>query len=82
MVRNKIAIVTCWYGPYPWYFTYFAHSCAHNPSVDFYIITDNEQQIPDKPDNVKIVNMRLCEIEETATRKLGFIVDIPCFRGW
>lgn len=71
-----IAILTCWYGSYPWYFSYFIHSCYYNASIDFYIITDNEQRIHDKPDNVKIIYKTLNEIKETATDKLGFIVDI------
>jgi hypothetical protein len=74
--KYSIAILTCWYGSYPWYFPYFVHSCSHNPSIDFYIITDNEQPILNRPANVKIIYKTLCEIKETATDKLGFTVDI------
>ena len=76
MVQHTIAILTCWYGTYPWYFSYFIHSCFYNSSIDFYIITDNEQRIPYKPDNVKIVFKTLSEIKKTATDKLGFTVNI------
>ena len=55
MLQHKIAMITCWYGSFPWYFPYFIHSCTYNPSIDFYIITDNEQIVTDKPDNVKII---------------------------
>ena len=34
-MEKSIAILTCWYGEYPWYFPYFIHSCVYNPSVDF-----------------------------------------------
>ncbi len=74
--HKKIAILTCWYGPYPWYFFYFIHSCSFNTSIDFYIITDNKQIVSDKPDNVKIIFKTLEEINATASEKLGFQVNI------
>lgn len=71
-----IAIVTCWYGPYPWYFSYFIHSCAYNPTIDFIIITDNPQPISNQPANVKIIPKTLEEIKSTASKKVGFTVNI------
>lgn len=73
---SKIAILTCWYGPYPWYFPYFIHSCSYNPTIDFYIITDNLQVIYNKPANVKIIYKTLDEIKITASEKLGVVVNI------
>lgn len=73
---KSIAVLSCWYGPYPWYFPYFIHSCAYNPSVDFIIITDNPQGIPEKPGNVQIIYKTLTEIKKTASQKLGFEVNI------
>jgi len=73
---HSVVILTCWYGPYPWYFPYFIHSCSYNPSIDFYIITDNEQLILNKPSNVGIIFKLLSEIETTATDKFGFGVSI------
>ncbi len=74
--QQSIALITCWYGDYPWYFPYFIHSCTHNPTVDFLIITDNLSEIPDKPSNVKIVFKTIDEIKTIATTKLGFEVNI------
>ncbi|MBA4318728.1 MAG: hypothetical protein C0412_10030 [Flavobacterium sp.] len=74
--QTSIAVITCWYGSYPWYFSYFIHSCSFNSSVDFYIITDNLDAIPDKPDNVKIIFKTLEEIKTSASDKLGFKVCI------
>lgn len=71
-----IAIVTCWYGPFPWYFPYFVHSCRYNLTVDFIIITDNETVISNKPANIKIVYKTLEEVKEIAATKLGFEVNI------
>ncbi len=73
---NSIALVTCWYGNYPWYFPYFIHSCSYNPTVDFIIITDNQSVIPNKPQNVKIIHKTLDEFRMTASQKLGFDVNI------
>jgi hypothetical protein len=73
---KSIAVLTCWYGEYPWYLPYFIHSCKYNPTVDFYIITDNLEEIPGKPENVKIVFKTLAEIKKTASEKLGFEVKI------
>ncbi|QSW91031.1 hypothetical protein J0383_09545 [Flavobacterium endoglycinae] len=73
---KSIAVITCWYGEYPWYFPYFIHSCAFNPSIDFYIITDNLETILRKPDNVIIVLKTLEELKLDASEKLGFQVNI------
>ena len=76
MEQQKIAILICWYGPYPWYFPYFIHSCKFNPTIDFVIITDNDNSIQNKPQNVKIIHKTLDEIKATASEKLGFAVNI------
>ena len=73
---KKVAILTCWYGPYPWYFSYFIHSCLNNPTIDFFIITDNKEVIPNKPNNIKIIYTTIEEIRKSASKKLGFKVDI------
>jgi len=72
----SIAILICWYGPYPWYFPYFIHSCSYNSTIDFFIITDNQASINNKPENVKIIYKTLEEIKATASKKLGFTVCI------
>lgn len=74
--RKSIAILTCWYGNYPWYFRYFMHSCLFSPTIDFIIITDNKEVISNKPPNVTIINKTLNEIKITASQKLGFTVTI------
>lgn len=76
MQLTSIAVLTCWYGNYPWYFPYYVHSCSFNPSIDFYIITDNLDEIPNKPDNLIIIHKTLEEIKKTASQKLGFMVNI------
>lgn len=74
--QNSIVILSCWYGSYLWYFPYFIHSCSFNPTVDFIIITDNEEPILNKPKNVKIIQKTLNEIKTIASEKLGFTVSM------
>lgn len=76
MKQHSIAILICWYGPFPWYFPYFIHSCSYNPTIDFFIITDNLTSINDKPQNAQILYKTLDAIKETASEKLGFAVSI------
>jgi len=73
---TSIAVLTCWYGPYPWYFPYYVHSCSFNPTIDFYIITDNLDEIPNKPDNLIIIYKTLADIKKIASEKLGFGVSL------
>ena len=73
---KTIAILTCWYGPYPWYFPYFIHSCSFNQTIDFVIITDNKDFISDKQLNLKVIFMEINEIKILVSKKLGFKVNI------
>lgn len=72
---KSIVLLSCYFGKFPWYFTYFLESCKHNSSVSFVIITDNEKPTS-LPANVKIVNQTLKGISQLATQKLGFRVMI------
>jgi len=73
---HSIAILTCFYGKWPWYFPYFIHSCKYNPSVDFIIITDNIVADNILPENVIIFQKRMDEICAVASEKMGFKVAI------
>lgn len=74
--KKNIAVLTCWYGNYPWYFPYFLHSCSFNSSIDFLIFTDNQETIANKPNNVKIIFKTIDTIKKTTSEKLGFEVNI------
>ncbi len=76
MCQKKIILITCWYGSYPWYFKYFVHSCRYNLNVDFVIITDNQENIENKPENLKIIIKSLNDIIKIASERLGFLVNI------
>jgi hypothetical protein len=74
--RKRIAFVNCYFGKFPWYFNYFVHSCKYNPTIDFYIITDNDAHQETLPPNVKLVFKTLETINSIATAKLGFQTNI------
>jgi hypothetical protein len=74
--EGSVAIVVCYIGKLPWYFIYFIHSCKYNTTVDFIIVTDDEAYTFKVPINVKLVYMSLTQINELATRKLGFKTSI------
>jgi len=76
MTPQSIALLVSWYGPYPWYFPYFVHTIGFSPTVDFIIVTDNTEEIPNKPINLKIVYRTLDELKEDFSSKLGFRVNI------
>jgi hypothetical protein len=74
--NKSIGLLTCYIGKLPWYFDYFIHSCRYNPSVDFYLITDDTTYSRSLPNNVKLINNTLEEISALATQKLGFLISI------
>ncbi len=73
--ENKILLLICYYGKFPWYFPYFLHSCMYNLSVDFIIITDNHYK-HELPANVSIINMPWGKIKRMIGRRLGLNVQI------
>ncbi|MGN6196017.1 MAG: DUF6625 family protein [Ginsengibacter sp.] len=76
MTNKSIALIVCYYGKFPWYFSFFLHSCKYNPDVTFYIITDNEVKGHEIPQNVFIIKKSLQQFKQEATHKLGFEVKI------
>ncbi|GAB6120105.1 DUF6625 family protein [Dysgonomonas termitidis] len=76
MKNNSIAFLILYIGDYPWYFSYFLHSCKYNPNIDFYIYTDNPIIESSTPENVKLIPYSLNEFNKDAAKALGFPVNI------
>lgn len=72
---NSIAMIYCYFGRWPWYFKFFLKSCSYNPDIDFIFITDIKKP-EEYPDNVTFVKYSLLQIEQLATKKLGFKANI------
>ncbi|MDB5136128.1 MAG: hypothetical protein JWP37_2731 [Mucilaginibacter sp.] len=74
---KSIAFIICYFGcNLPWYFDYFIHSCGYNPTIDFFIITDDTSYSKALPVNVKLIYKTLYDVNLLATEKLGFPVNI------
>lgn len=75
-ISKNIALIIPYIGQLPWYFPYFLHSCRYNPSIDFFIYTDNPTENRDTPKNVKFIYYTLDEFNKDATKTLGFKIEI------
>jgi hypothetical protein len=74
--KNRIVILICYFGKFPWYFHYFLHSCKFNSCIDFIIITDNNEIIKDLPSNIKIKSTTFEKFKQEVEEKFGFSVYI------
>jgi hypothetical protein len=76
--KNKILVLIPYYGVFPWYFSYFLHSCSFNTSIDFIIFTDIDFD-GEIPPNVKFIYKSLDDIKTLASTKLQMPIalDFP-----
>ena len=72
----KIIFIIVYIGEWPWYFPYFLHSCRYNPSIDFLIFTDNQNQLSQLPPNVQLISYSLEQFKADAVKALGFEVAV------
>ncbi|HEY4108054.1 DUF6625 family protein [Puia sp.] len=72
----RLAILSCYFGKLPWYLAYFLHSCAYNPTVDFFILTDDRSYEGGHPPNVHFVYRTLEEVQALASARLGVPVQL------
>lgn len=77
-ITNKIIIFICYYGEFPWYFSYFLHSCKFNSTIDFLIFSDIKFTFQ-LPANVRIIDKSIHELKVIASKKLGFEVNFENF---
>src|SRR5882724_11438458 len=75
--KKTIGFINCYFGKLPWYFNYFIHSCKYNPTVDFFIITDDKTYLKPLPPNVKLIYNSLEGVSRHASEKMGFPISIP-----
>ncbi|WP_214828575.1 DUF6625 family protein [Exiguobacterium sp. s26] len=66
----KIAVIIPYFGDLPKNFELWYHSCAQNKSIDWFLITDNEINLP-KIDNIKITNMSIADINNRIQSEIG-----------
>lgn len=73
-MKNKIAIIVTYFGKFPDYFPLWLKSCGRNPTIDFFVITD--QDIKEPYSNVFVKNMTLEDMRNRASEVLGFNVKL------
>ena len=73
---NRILFVITYMGAYPWYFPYFLHSCRFNPTIDFLLLTDNNDPDLELPPNVKLIPYSMEQFKADAAKVLGFEVAV------
>jgi hypothetical protein len=69
---QKIALIAIYLGHLPDYLPLWLNSCAFCKDVDFFLLTDNPEEVPYVPANVEIVRMSLKELRERFSSVAGF----------
>ena len=64
----KIAIIVVYYGEFPPYFDLWLKSCEYNPTIDFFVVTDNKSDI--FPENVHKIGLSFDEFRTLTEKKL------------
>lgn len=76
---KTIGIVIPWFGEFHNYFDLWMISAGYNPTVDFYIVTDN-QILPNTPPNIHFVYSSLEEIKERIQKICGFKIKLTAYK--
>ncbi len=67
----NICLLVVYWGPFPPWFDGFLTSCAHNPGIDWLILSDQHVIDSSPPDNVKIDYLDEVEFKVLVKNKLG-----------
>lgn len=72
---KAIAIILPYFGPFPNYFRFWLESCVKNPTIDFYILTDN---VLDEvlPSNIKVVNTTFHNVRLKLQKLFNFAISL------
>lgn len=72
--HNNICIITCFWGEWPEYFSYFLGTAGRNSLVNFILFTDNELPV-NSFKNISKVEMSMHEFQKLSSEKLGFNIE-------
>jgi len=72
--NNSVAIIVFFFGPIPWYLSFFLKSVSFNPSIDFLLVTD--QNLVNLPGNLTVLSMSLSNFQVLAETTLGCKVEL------
>lgn len=71
----SICLIIPYFGKFPNYFNLFLQSCAANPTINWMIFTDNEENY-DYPDNVKRIEMSFSQMKVLVQSKFDFCIAL------
>lgn len=75
-VMKTIGIACCFFGKWPRWGDLFVESCRHNPTIDFYLITDCAPPRQTSSVNTRFVSLDLAGFNALASERLGIEVNI------
>jgi hypothetical protein len=73
--KPSVCLVACYFGVFPPWMSIFLLSCAHNPTIDFLIVTD-QRPLPNAPPNVRFVSILPQKFEMLASEKLRTTIKL------
>lgn len=71
---KKICLLTVWMGKLPEYFWLWKTTAKRNPTVDFYLITNNEGLVDEG--NIHFINMTMENMKEHFEKIVGFPIKL------
>jgi hypothetical protein len=74
---DTILLLLPYFGPLPGYADLFFRSCAHNPSIDWLLITDQTLAPSRLPANVKVLRTTFDAVRRSVDDVLGFRATLP-----
>jgi len=72
---NRIGIIICYFGQWPFWFPYFIESCNNNNNIDWLIFNDNMDISPKYP-NIRFYKMNLNKFNQLAQQKICLEINI------
>lgn len=74
--KHSIVLINVYFGKYPWYFSYFLHSCKFNRDIDFILLTDCKENIIEVPSHIHLMLYSIDDFRRDASIALGFDIAI------
>ena len=71
---TKLCMLAIWMGKFPNTFELWKQTVLNNPTIDFYVITDNEG-MPDEG-NLRFMHMTLPEVKQRFQRLMDFRITL------
>lgn len=73
---STIVIIIPYFGNFPNYFSFWLESCRYNPTIDWFVFTDDKTNY-DYPKNVHVYYTKFEEIVKLFQKQFEFSVEIP-----